>query len=112
MIVDYESTQTVEISTADGYFEAKIVIGLEQLTLGYPASFDPQFGGDPGAGPEWDISTVAFIDDDGKSREFGPLMAMIDIAMTIFGRELWDNMVEAAFVDATENYENNGGYDG
>lgn len=109
MIAHYESTQMVEISAADGYLEAEIVIGLERTHAGYPPSFGPM-GGDPGSDPEWDISTVAFIDDDGKYREFGPLATMLDIAVTIFGRELWDDLVDAAILDANESYD--GGYDG
>lgn len=119
MIVDYESTQSVEItypgsynSCPIGYREAEIVIGLEQTHAGTPPSFNPMDGGDPGSDPEWEVSTISFIDEDGKSREFGGLSAMVDIASTILGSEAWEELVAAAILDATENYVDDGGSDG
>ncbi len=112
MIVDYESTQSVELSTPNGYREAGIVIGLHQTHKGYPPSFNPIDGGDPGSEPEWEITTVSVIDGDGKSREFGTLATMEDILETFVGAEMWEEITHMATLDALENYEDDGGYDG
>lgn len=108
MRVDYISTQTMEITTADSYREVEVHIGLHQTHPYKPPSYTPLDGGDPGSDAEWDIATVSLIDEDGKSREFGGTTAMTDILEVLLGQEAWRALVDSAVYDANETYKDGG----
>lgn len=104
MTVDFTSQQSAEILTPNGYHETLVNIGLECTFAGYPASFDPQTGGEPGADPVFDVVSLSLIDDSGNSVEFVSFIIMRAILMATLGHDIYNSMVDAACEDAAENY--------
>ena len=102
--IDYTSIQSVELTTPNGYREAEIAIGLECTDTGCPPSFDPYTGGDPGAGPEFDLVNIALIDESGNSVDIDSLIITAAILKSFLGEEIYDAMIEDAIIDATDNF--------
>ena len=104
MVVDYESIQPIEIMTISGdVAEVAIIVGLKCVDPGYePFSY---WEGDPGWGPEFDISYIALQNTEGKSREFGNFALMEDIFKNLLGESVYDAVIDAAMDDACENWE-------
>jgi hypothetical protein len=113
MPVDFESTQTVEVTSPNGYREIEIVFGLKCTHAGYPPSFDPISGGDPGSEPEFDIVNIHFFDEDGNPSYFtmNPVLPVVTMGLlgNLLGSDIYEELENAAFQDATENWS---AYDG
>lgn len=108
--IDYTSTQSIEVTTPNGYREAEIAIGLECTFSGYSGSFDPYTGWEEPSGPEFDIVSLTLIDEGGNSVVIDSYIVMQAIFRAFLGDEIYDAMIEDAVVDASENY-NGGSHD-
>jgi hypothetical protein len=108
MRTDFESTQYFEVSGPDdSYHETECVVGVACTAQGYPSSFDPRFGGDPGAGPEFDVVNVTF--DVTRVNYKGDVTSTDTLTLdywqfrAVVGEEVCEKVIDAAFQDAADS---------
>lgn len=54
----FNNGETVETYISFMGFEATLLVTYEITDWGYPAVVDDIYGGDPGAGPEWNVTDI------------------------------------------------------
>lgn len=86
----------------DSYNELVIQLHLQMTDPGQQPTFDPQHGGDPGYGPEFELAEVEFAHcgDDGDGTVFH---GVTELAMkTFLGKSVWNKIFNEACERAEE----------
>jgi len=106
----YESRQSVEITSGDGYNETVFSIGLKCTASSYAGCFDPRVAGEPPSGPEFEVTTIQVLADAVKHKA-GPIMqfSVLDLEPKQFealvGEEIANYLYERAMEEAAESGE-------
>lgn len=107
MRTDYESLQSVEVVTREGYQETEFTIGLECFAPSSPG-FDGWRGGEPPAGAEFEMTTISVAvprvnRQAGESEFLDPLELTWDHFVALVGEDNAKFLFAEAVTDANEN---------
>ena len=110
MRTDYESKQSVEITSGDGYNETVFSIGLKCTASSYAGSFDPSVAGEPPSGPEFEVTTIQVMAPRvNRGSPTGALDFVLDLNwdqfVAVVGEEIAQNLYERAIDEAAESGE-------
>lgn len=106
----FESRQSVEITSEDGYNETVFSIGLKCTASSYAGCLDPSVAGEPPSGPEFEVTTIQVLSEAVK-REAGPAsqFSVLDLEPKQFealvGEEIAQNLYDRAMEEAAESGE-------
>lgn len=98
--IDYTSKHSMELVTKEGYREAAISVALRCTASSLPGSFDPRHGGEPPAGPEFEVVGISFTDEKNVDQDFPE-----ELARQFFGEEIMDGIIDDAFIQGAETGE-------
>lgn len=106
----YESKQSVEITSGDGYNETVFSIGLKCTASSFAGSFDPRFGGEPPSGPEFEVTTIQVlaprVNRGETARTLHSLMEMNwNQFVALLGEEIAEHLYEKAIEEAADSGE-------
>ncbi len=106
----FESKQSVEITSGDGYNETVFSIGLKCTASSFAGCFDPRWGGEPPSGPEFEVTTIQVLHPGVKRGSGGPIWDTIfDLDTRQFevlvGDEIAHALYDKAMDEAAESGE-------
>lgn len=106
MTAHFDHEDFIETQTEDGKHESRTTVRTTLCCIapGYPPSFDPHTGGDPGADPEFDVICIKVQPSD-REGKYAPLWHTFDynVASLVYGDELAEALVlraEEAAIDS------------
>ena len=94
----YESTQYLEIKNRyDEYDEVEFQLTMTCTAMGDPGSYCGD-GAYPPEAPEFELSTIHYVDSDGKQLEIN-----YDAFVTMLGSDDAQKLIDKAYDDAIES---------
>ena len=106
----FESRQSVEITSGDGYNETVFSIVLRCTASSYAGCFDPSVAGDPPSDPEFEITTIQVlvprVNRGSSLNVFDPAMEINPQQFeALVGEEIAEHLYERAILEAAESGE-------
>lgn len=110
MQTTYESRQSVEITSGDGYNETVFSIGLKCTASSFAGCFDPSVAGEPPSGPEFEITTIQVLGDAvkyevGSNAKFSLMDLEPKQFEALVGAEIANYLYDRAMEEAAESGE-------